>query len=247
MSKVVNIHGFILIVLLANFSGIYPSYAQVEDGNDNQLWLSAYLNWKFSPKVDFNQDMGLQQALFKPSFSKLVMRSQISRGISEVFSSHGGFIFVLTYDELESSRIEIRPWVGGKARWPRIWRLTCTNYLRLEQRFIYEFTPGNWDMDFRFRYRLGTNIPVNRNAITDHTLFVVLSYELITNPVEDVEIKSRLADFHKFDVGLGYKFNPATRLELLLVSLDAYEYTKERYNFSDLIYQVKFRKYFNSD
>jgi hypothetical protein len=194
-----------------------------------QAWVSTYWYWRIDDRYVFNQDVAIQGGMGREAFSRLFLRSQLNRRMSKTFSLHGGLILIGTRDALDSNTVEIRPWCGVRATWPRIWKIGVSHYLRLEQRFVYEYLPGYWDPGFRFRYRLGALWPLNHSSLTSNTLFTVLSYEMLSNSFRSFGKKGRIDDFHKFDIGLGYVLGKTVRVELLFVSLDAYQDTRATY------------------
>ena len=181
------------------------SYTAAQDDVNEQIWLDYHQHFYLNPKWEFYGDTGFRflasgwdwQTLYtRPSF-----RYHSPRG---PFEGHGGLGLFYKHRETTSNQFELLPWLGAFIKWPRFERLTITHYLRLEGRFVHDSDEGSFDETLRFRYKIGTKIPLNRLANLKYFYFP-LSVEWF----EDVgpKIDEVFASQWRFYLGVGYVFS----------------------------------------
>jgi hypothetical protein len=218
--------------------------AQGDKSIENQAWGMMFLNWKMNEKWFYNQDIALMHSFATPAFNRFFFRSQFNYKLSKITSLHGGLIYIYTFHENLNDAIELRPWVGAQLQWPNFGRFGFLHYLRFEQRFRHTMGVEEWDNDFRIRYRLMTNVPLNHKSMTDKTIYAQLAYEFYSNTF-DVDIRFAFADIHRVDGGFGYWQNFSNRYELNLIAFHSRESSKESYALSSLVLFLKYRHFFN--
>lgn len=235
-----------LVVFLFLFNRVTsnPVYGQDTTVYEKQTWGMAFFNWRLNENWVYNQDVGIQHTYGYPAFTRFFLRSQINRQLSGLFSLHGGMIFLYKINEDDNNAIELRPWVGGKLRWPSFWRMNFSHYLRFEQRFRHTNNINDWENDFRMRYKLSTDIPINHPSLSDKTFYGVLSYEFLSESF-DVDIRFTQADVHRFDLGIGYRQNVANRYEATVVGFQARDEVTNNYTLSSLVLFLKYKRYIN--
>jgi hypothetical protein len=236
--------GLVIFLFLAKGVTYNPVYGQDTTAYEKQTWGMAFFNWRLNEKWVYNQDVGIQHTYGYPAFTRFFLRSQINRQLSGLFSLHGGMIFLYKINEDDNNAIELRPWVGGKLRWPGFWRLNFSHYLRIEQRFRHTNNINDWENNFRMRYKLSTDIPINHPSLSAKTFYGVLSYEFLSESF-DVDIRFTQADVHRFDAGVGYRQNVANRYEATVVGFQARDEATNNYTLSSLVLFLKYKRYIN--
>ncbi|MCK5702084.1 MAG: DUF2490 domain-containing protein [Cyclobacteriaceae bacterium] len=239
--KIFGLNFFTLLVvvfLISSFDGL----AQEELNYEKQLWAGAYFNWKLDDKWVYNQDFGYQHLYETPTFTRISLRSQINRQLAGSFSLHGGMNFFYKINEFDNNAIEIRPWVGAKLRWPYFWRFNFVHYLRFEQRFEHTFNVNDWENNFRGRYKIASNIPINHGALIDKTLYGVIAYEFFTVSFGD-DVRFTKAATHRFDLGMGYRQNTKVRYEAIIIAFNTLDEDTEHYSFSNFVLFLKYKRY----
>ena len=223
-------------------------HAQAQDGweNEKQFWAGTYFNWKLDDSWSYNQDFGYQHSYMTPTFTRISMRSQINRELNGSISLHGGMNFFYKINEIDNNAIEIRPWMGVKLHWPYFWRFNFAHYLRFEQRFEHTFTANDWENNFRGRYKISSNIPINHASLIDKTLYGVIAYEFFTVSFGD-DVRFTTAATHRFDLGLGYNQNEKTRFEAIVIAFNTRDEDTEQYSFSSFVLFLKYKKYINTE
>ena len=241
--KSVVIKTYIAVIVSLSFF-IRAAHAQVDTDIDNQAWGMVFLNWKMNENWSFNQDIALMHSFNTPTFNRYFFRSQFNRRLSGATSLHGGLIYIYTVHENLNNAIELRPWVGAQLQWPKLGRFNFLHYLRFEERFRHTMSVEEWDDDFRIRYRLMTNVPLNHKSMTDKTIYAQLAYEFYSNTF-DVDVRLAFADIHRLDGGFGYWQNFSNRYELNLIAFHSRVTAKDDYALSSLVLFFKYRHFFN--
>jgi len=157
---------------------------------------------------------------------------------------HGGLILMYKFSEIDDNAYEIRPWLGVKARWPNFWRFDFVNYLRFEQRFEYTVANDDWNNNFRVRYKIGSNVPINHNSLVDKTLYAAIAYEFYSESFGN-DVRWTTAATHRFDFGLGYRQNIKNRYEALLVALNGRDDVTGDYSLSSVVLFLRYHRYIN--
>lgn len=222
----------------------FSTYAQSESDLEKQTWGMALLNWRLNEKWVFNQDIGLMHTYTFPKFTRVFLRPQINYQLNGTFSFHGGLIFIYKDYQVEENAIEIRPWAGTKIRWPSFWRIDLVHYIRVENRFRHAYNEEVWDNDFRVRYKVGTNVPINHPSMINDTFYGLLAYEFFSVSY-DVNVQFTTADLHRFDVGLGYRQNVKNSYEATLVAFKSRDEITNDYDVSSLVLFLKYKRYIN--
>ena len=108
------------------------------------------------------------------------------------------------------------------------------NYLRFEQRFQHTLDVNDWDNNFRVRYKIGTDVPINHVSLTDRTFYGVLAYEFFSVSFGD-DIRFTTAATHRFDFGFGYRQNVKNRFEALILALNGLSEDHDHYALSSAV------------
>lgn len=89
-------------------------------------------------------------------------------------------------------------------------RFHLTHRFRYEQRFV-----ENQDFRTRYRYNLFLNIPLNKDAFINNTIYIALYNELFINGQTNVGTQApvQLFDRNRTYLGLGYVLKPSMRLQ----------------------------------
>jgi hypothetical protein len=233
-----------IVVIVFHLVFNLQASAQVDNSIENQAWGMVFLNWKMNEKWFYNQDIALMHSFATPAFNRFFFRSQFNRRLSKITSLHGGLIYIYTFHEKLNNTVELRPWVGTQLRWPQLGRFDFLHYLRFEQRFRHIMGVEDWDNDFRIRYRLMTNVPLNHGTMIDKTIYAQLAYEFYSTTF-DVDIRFAFADIHRIDGGFGYRQDYSNRYELNLIAFHSKETSKDSYALSSLVLFFKYRHFFN--
>lgn len=234
-----------LLFLFITFTAtVDNAHSQVDADYEKQSWIMGFFNWRLNDKWVFNQDFAYQHSLESPTFTRFLTRAQINRQITGMFSLHGGLNLFLKMYEVDDNAIEIRPWLGAKLRWPYFWRFNFSQYLRFEQRFEHTVVANDWENNFRVRYKISSNIPINHSALKDKTLYGLIAYEFLSYSFGD-DIRFTSASAHRFDLGLGYRQNTKNRYEAVLLAFNSRDEPTEQYSFSDIVLFLKYKRYIN--
>lgn len=188
-----------ILVLAALSSG-----AAAQDDVDGQLWFDYHKHYYLDPVWEFYGDAGFRTVTKSWDWQKLYARPSIRYHTPRFpVEGRGGIGLFYTGNDTTNNQLELRPFVGAFVKWPRIGSLVFTNYFRLETRFVWDTSDWTSKESLRFRYKLGTKIPLRRFTRLKY-FYVPLSAEWF----EDVGpyITEVFADTWRFDIGLGYVF-----------------------------------------
>lgn len=219
-------------------------HAQDEESVEKQLWAMAFFNFRLDDKWNYGQDVAYQHSYESPTYTRILLRSQISRQLTGAVSLHGGLNFLYKFNEDDNNAIEFRPWLGAKLRWPYFWRFNFVQYLRFEQRFEHTINVNDWDNNFRVRYKIGSNVPINHESLVDKTFYGVLAYEFFSSSFDD-EIRFTTAATHRLDFGIGYRQNIRNRYEATVVALNGLSEDNKHYALSSGVLFLKYKRYIN--
>ena len=217
---------------------------QEDPGFEKQLWIASFFNFRLNDNWIYHQDAAYAHSYETPTFTRFFLRSQVSRQITGAFSAHGGLNLFYIFNEVDNNALELRPWVGGKLRWPSFWRVNIVNYLRFEQRFQHTMNVSDWENNFRVRFKVGSNIPINNPSITNKTLYGVLAYEFFSVSFGD-DIRFTTAATHRFDVGFGYRQNVKNSYEALVLALNGLSEDNGHYNLSSGVLFLRYKRFIN--
>jgi hypothetical protein len=179
--------------------------AAAQDDVSEQLWLDYHEHFYFKPNWEFYGDGGFRTILANSDWQRLYVRPSVRfHSPKHPWEGRGGVGLFYTKDALDVNQLELRPWLGLRIRWPRFEPLTFSNYFRLEGRLIWETEDWELDETLRFRYQLGTRIPLELNRVQKY-FYLPVSAEWFTNLGRDVA-ESYSSEL-RLNAGLGYVFN----------------------------------------
>ncbi len=124
-----------------------------EAGVSEQLWLDYNPRWTARSHREIFGDIGLRTLLGDNEWVRFVARPGV-RGPVGPFRLAGGIGTFYRINKTIADRLEIRPFQGIAATWPRIRRLRLQHYLRLEERFEWETADWTSITSLRARYRI---------------------------------------------------------------------------------------------
>jgi hypothetical protein len=143
------------VVALAMLTGVTGRVSAQDEDVSQQIWLDYNPVWALPDSLELYGDFGLRTELAERGWGKLVLRPSI-RGPVGRFRWSGGIGGLFTGNETSANRLEIRPFQGITATWPRLRILHIEHYARLEERFEWETDEWSLDASLRFRYRFQT-------------------------------------------------------------------------------------------
>lgn len=234
------------IILLALVLPCLPAAgrSQEVEETDAQIWLDYHFHGGATERLRTSLDLGYRQVVGEErligDWLRVHLRGGLAWAAKDWLSLEAGAGAFYTHEKRDevADAIEIRPWQGVRVRWPSVnapRRIVLTHFFRLEQRILVR--EGDADFDLRFRYRLGTSIPLNAPTITKKTLYLPLSAEGFANGKGDLE--EVFADRLRVTAGLGYVLNDNWGFELTYTAQKSRNTTEMNFTTTDHI--VRFR------
>jgi len=135
--------------------GVPASINAQDDDVSEQIWLDYNPIWALASSLELYGDVGVRTELRERGWGRVIVRPSI-RGPVGSFRWSGGIGGLFTGNELAANRLEIRPFQGIAATWPRHRIFHLEHYARLEERFEWETDTWSSDISLRFRYRFQT-------------------------------------------------------------------------------------------
>jgi hypothetical protein len=169
------------------------------------------------------------------------LRPAISYRLKDWISLEGGLGLFCTFESGAGDTFEWRPWEGVKLYWPETKKskrkLVLSHFARLEQRLQYGVDSGDKESTMRFRYRLGTTIPLNTETIIEKSYYAILQVEVFADLIGGAEEFS--ADRDRFTAGLGYTINKNWGVELRYTFQRFRESAEDSFHASEQIIHIK--------
>jgi hypothetical protein len=207
-----------------------------------QIWLYWHLNRDFTPRIKYRGDLGYRQEFPYENWSRIYFRPGVEWSAGSFIDITGGVGFWYTAQKIIPNSFELRPWQGIRLHWPTLGRYNFDHFARLEERFNhYQGTGYNWDFATRATYILNLTFPLNHRRIFDKTLYARMNAAFFQELGES--FVERFIDDRKFTVGLGYRFDPRWRLELLYLMDQSRAFTREGFRVNSHILQLRVRTY----
>ena len=193
---------FILICFFI-ISTINCSAQKSEIGN----WFIYFGNQALSKKINWNNEIQYRNYNFAGDLQQLLLRTGIGYNLTEennnILIGYGYIIserYVKNTDlKVESKEHRIYQQFITKQN---LGRFFIQHRYRLEERFIEE------DTQYRFRYFLSLNIPINKKTLIGNTVYLSAYNEIFINGQSPVFDRNRVYG------GLGYIINKNFKIEL---------------------------------
>jgi long-subunit fatty acid transport protein len=194
--------------------------AQAQSKNvkyDEQLWNQFASRLRFAEKWSLHFDVGIR---FRDGYiqekTQYFVRPGIIYQASKKVQISGGYAFFSTSQWLNGYEDVFRPehryWNFITIR-ESFGRFEIRHRYRLEARWQQKFKSGKlldgYDFFWRFGYQFQCNMALNNKKITDNTIFLIVSDELMVNAGKTIE---NYFDQNRIAAGLGYQFNDTWRL-----------------------------------
>ncbi len=137
-----------------------PSGAVAQEGEEaqvnEQVWVDYNPRWTDQSNREIFGDLGLRTMLGANDWVRFVVRPGVRVPVGP-FRLAGGIGTFYRHNREGADQLEIRPFQGIAAAWPKGRRLRLQHYLRLEERLTWETADWALDSSLRGRYRLQTD------------------------------------------------------------------------------------------
>ena len=243
MKDQVHIFSLVLYFMVTKIVYCQSDLAEFTTTN-HQLWIDLYPHFYVSEKFEYYGDTGYNTRLNENTWHSIYASPSVRYHIDKYWELRGGVGFYYDFNKEISDRFEIRPWQGILLGWPRIINLVIQHYIRFEQRISFLTDDWSSSLALRLRYQLSSRwdiIKINNNRFW----FIPFYWELFF-PIGK-EVKEFFRDRGRLGVGLGFNPSDIWRFSLQIVWQTSRSGVDEDFTVSDIIYQVKVRKYLNVD
>lgn len=185
--------------------------------HDEQLWNQLNTRFRVSEKWFIHFDVGCRfHKGYVQDLSQYFVRPGLMYQPSKKVQVFGGYAYFSTSQWINGYEDVFRPehrywnFITIKETFSRF---EIRHRYRLEGRWQQKIKSGELqdghDFFWRFGYQLQCNVALNHKKLTDNTLFLIVSDELMVNAGKTIE---NYFDQNRFAAGLGYQFNDTWRL-----------------------------------
>ena len=197
-----------------------PAAGQVKQTtNAEQLWLGYFNQTRFSRHWGTWVDLHLRtKENFFTNFSQGIIRAGLTYYITDDAKLTTGYAFVNHFpadNHSNISRPEHRPWqqIQWHSRFPK---LRLMQWFRLEERFRRKIKSNDelasgYDFNFRLRYNILSQFPLNKKRFQPRTASLVFSNETFVNFGK--QIVNNYFDQNRFFAGIHYHVNKNDNLQ----------------------------------
>ena len=213
-----------------------------KSATNHQLWIDIYPHFYVSEKLEYYGDAGYRTLLDENIWHWIYARPSVSYHIDKHWELHGGIGFFYIFNKSIANRFEIRPWQGIRVSWPRIANLGFKHYVRLEERISFFTEDWSSSLALRLRYKLSCRWDIIK--INKQRFWFIPFYGELFFPIGD-EIKEFFRNRGRAGVGLGYNPSVIWRFSINITWQTSRTGLDEEFTVSDIVYQVKIRKYIN--
>ncbi|MDB5210177.1 MAG: hypothetical protein JWQ30_1004 [Sediminibacterium sp.] len=210
-------NSFLLLVFV--FTAYFGKAQTKNISHLNQVWIGYFNQTRFSNKWGMWTDIHLRtKENFVDNLSQSITRLGLTHYLTDNTKLTFGYAFVNQFpgdNHANISQPEHRIWqqVQWHNKYPR---LRLMQWLRLEEKFRHKvldndhLAPG-YNYNWKLRYNLFFNVPLNKKAFAPNTFSFVLNDEVHVNFGK--EIVYNYFDQNRFFIGFSYHTNTSNNIQ----------------------------------
>jgi hypothetical protein len=224
---------------------ISPLHAQVftqTEGKiiNQQIWLDFYPHFFINEKLEYYGDAGYRANIVDFSWHRVYVRPSVKYHLNKTFEAHAGLGVFYIFDRYDINRLEVTPWQGVQANWPKLERIGIQHLIKLEERFSFYTSIWNLEFNLRVRYKLSGKIDISKK-----NKFYIPVYGEIFIPIND-EINEIFRNRGRAGMGIGYYVSKDWQLEFIMNWQRSRIGPDDELSVSDYAYQLKIKKRWKS-
>jgi hypothetical protein len=186
--------------------------------NTTALWIGYYTKFRIGAKSFYYGEYHIRRRDFAANMSKLYLRFGYTYLFTKKFEVTGGIATPLSWSKYQGNP-EYDDVVPEFRFWQqflfvdKLYHSKLYHQLRFEQRWKRDYLKGSpYELDYRFRYRFTTYIPLNDHKLKPGTLFASLYDEIFIQAGKPITY-NHFEDNRLF-LGLGYIINNELQMQL---------------------------------
>lgn len=208
------------VLVLITFSRRCFSQEQRLADNNNINWLVYTGTFKIKPKLAIHTEYQWRRLNGLKDWQQGLFRYGINYTIHKVISLNAGYVFAQTFLYGDYPNVNASPehrLFEQVVLKQAIDKIDLSHRFTLEQRFVGKVTLTNnkknidWNYQNRIRYRLRTEIPIDRKQQLENKWRIILQDELFIGWGKN--IGANIFDQNRIAVLLAYKLNKNIKLE----------------------------------
>jgi hypothetical protein len=200
--------------LLGAFS-ILSISAKAQNITQNSVWGASFNSIKLSEKTGLHFDAQFRSADDVAYLRNVLIRPGFTYFFDQTKNATLGYAFILTNQGAANTKdlIEHRIWEQFILNVPLSKKITLTNRLRLEQRFIDQ--NNNDVFSQRIRYFVRSVIPIKKQEEKfTKGLFAALQNEVFLNIQNKSKLNNKVFDQNRAYAAIGYRLNSKFDIEI---------------------------------
>ncbi len=218
-----------------------PAAAQDDGGADLQTWVDyASLYW-LSHQWRYTGDYGIRGLVSTGEWTRVYVRPDVAWHLLNWLTLTGGVGGFYTFQD--DDQLEVRPFVGALAIWPRLGRWRFDHYLRLEWRNVWTYdSTTTLDSDLRLRLRVRVHTPSFGSGINGLPFYGAASFEVFSKEGAIVE---QFASRTRTTLVLGHLIDQRWRRELHATLQSSRSNVEQSFEPEDFILRLRIRHHIN--
>lgn len=102
---------------------------------NHQIWLDFYPHFYINEKIEYYGDAGFRTEVGQLSWNRIYVRPSLRYYTNKTWQLSGGLGLFYIFNELDVNRLEVTPWQGIQANWPKWGNLSFKHLGEIEERF----------------------------------------------------------------------------------------------------------------
>lgn len=183
--------------------------------------------------------------LESPKWRALEFQATPEWSITQHIDLMGGLLVGNTFQNKESTTVEIREMLGTRIHFTPHKRILTRLLLRFEQRNQLSQESAEWNHSNRARVRIETVFPFNKKSMFagDKLLYGIMDIESFL--VVDQQARERFANRYRIRTGVGYRINYNFRVEFVYTLQESRNTLEGDFNTTDHIFRFRLKHYIN--
>jgi hypothetical protein len=193
---------FLLLSALMLTGSLTMAQSQSSELRFTQFWIDFHPYFNLSEKLQYYGDLGYRSDIDTETWKRIYIRPSVRYKFSEILKFHAG-VGLLYFDGQDNlNRFEITPWQAVQIKFPNWGMASVQHLIRVEERISINLQENITSTDIRFRYKIGTSIPICKNC--DVSYWYVPIYAEFFVPLFD-DIEEVFRNRTRWGIGLGYR------------------------------------------
>lgn len=232
--------GIIYIMIVNSVLAIGQDSLSEKTQLNHQIWIDFYPHFYINEKLEYYGDAGFRTIAGQRSWNRLYARPSVKYYINKTWQLQGGLGVFYIFNKFDINRLEITPWQGIQATWPKWSNLSFKHLGKIEERFSWRTDTWSQSLDLRFRYKISGKITFSKKE--ENSYWYLPAYAEFFFPLND-NIEEFYRNKGRAGVGIGYNATKDWVFELVFNWQSSRVGPEAELKASDYAYQLKIKKH----